>query len=69
MKNMTEVREALSAVFEGLKNGDIKPNVACEMNNACGKIINSVKLELEYYSMIKETPKVRFLQIEDNSEK
>ena len=63
MKNMDEVREALSAVYQGLKAGTIKPHEACEMNNACGKIINTVKLELEYYALIKETPKIKFLQI------
>lgn len=62
MKNMDEVRDALSAVYRGLKDGTIKPNEACEMNNACGKIINTVKLELEYYSLIKETPSIKFLE-------
>lgn len=65
MKNMDEVRAALTSVYNGLKDGSVKPNIACEMNNACGKIINTVKLELEYYALIKETPHIRFLQSEE----
>ena len=61
MKNMDEVRENLTAVFDGLKGGTLKHHDACEMNNACGKVINSVKVELEYYAMLKKTPKIAFL--------
>jgi hypothetical protein len=64
MKNMDEVRQALTHVYEGLKNGNIKPDVANGMNNACGKIINTVNMELKYYALIKGTPKIRFLEME-----
>ena len=56
MKNMDEVRESLTTVYEGLKAGTIKHHDACEMNNACGKIIASIKVELEYYQMLKQAP-------------
>ncbi len=63
MQNMDEVRSNLTEVFNGLKAGTIKHHDACEMNNACGKIINSVKIQLEYYAMLKEIPpRIPFLE-------
>ena len=62
MRNMEEVRAALSDVYNGLKGGTIKPNEACEMNNACGKIINTVKMELEYAALLKERHIIQFLE-------
>ena len=62
MKNMDEVRSNLTSIFDGLKAGTLKHADACEMNNACGKVINSVKVELEYYAMLKKTPNITFLE-------
>jgi hypothetical protein len=62
MKNITDVRAELSKVFVGLKNGSINPSVASELNNSAGKIINSVKIELEYYALRKEKPEIEFLK-------
>lgn len=61
MKNMTELRDELAAVFESLKTGDIKGKDAKEMNNAAGKIIASTKVQLEYFALRKETPDIPFL--------
>lgn len=61
MKNITEVREQLADVFAQLKSGAISPGVATELNNAAGKIINSLKVELEYFSLRKEKPEIQFL--------
>lgn len=62
LNSAENVMEALSDVYAGLKDGSLKPNVACEMNNACGKIIGVVKLQLEYYALIKDTPHLAFLE-------
>lgn len=62
MKNMEDVCANLTFVFEGLKEGVIKPNVACEMNNACGKVLSAAKLQLEYYKLLKEPPRIRLLE-------
>jgi hypothetical protein len=61
MKNIKEVRDELGKVFEGLRDGSLKVPQAAEMNNAAGKILNSVKVELDYYALRKETPKIEFL--------
>lgn len=62
MKNMNELRDELSKVFDGLKDGTIKPNEAAEMSNVAGKMINSTKVQIEYYALRKETPKIAFLE-------
>ena len=46
--NANELQKELSELFMSLKSGDIKPPVACEMNNAAGKMIGLAKLQLEY---------------------
>jgi len=61
MKNVEELRSNLSEVFENLKSGTIKPNEAAEFSNIAGKMINSAKVELEYYALRKETPDIKFL--------
>ena len=61
MRNINEVREELAEVFAGLKAKSITPKEAKEMNNAAGKIINSVKVELEYMNLRDETPEIPFL--------
>lgn len=64
MKNIHELRDQLSTVFAELKTGQLKPAIAAELNNAAGKIINSLKVELEYYNLRKETPEIDYLKKE-----
>lgn len=64
MKNMDEVRTELTNIYNDLRAGKIKHHEAGEMNNSCGKIINSVKMELEYYALRKEPPNIPFLRVE-----
>jgi hypothetical protein len=66
MKNVQQVCENLTYVFEGLKSGDIKSNVACEMNNACGKVLAAAKLQLEYMKMLKEPSRISLLEQADS---
>jgi hypothetical protein len=62
MKNIKEVRSKLSEVFAGLQDGTITPAIATELNNAAGKIINTVRVELEYAELRKVKPKIPFLE-------
>jgi hypothetical protein len=68
MQNINELREELSMVFEGLKNGSIKPGEAAEMSNVAGKMINSAKVQIEYYALRKEQPTINFLKSDDNED-
>ena len=62
MKNIEQLRDELSLVFQGLKDGSIKPSEAAELSNVAGKMINSAKVQIEYYALRKETPEVEFLK-------
>jgi|TARA_R110000744_G_scaffold173945_2_gene292685 hypothetical protein len=62
MKNITELREDLSEVFTGLRNGSVDPKVAKEINNAAGKIIHTVKVQLEYASLTKIKPRIPYIK-------
>ena len=61
MKNVNDLRKNLASVFEDLKNGDVEVNVAKEMNNAAGKIINTCKVQLEYQHLRGSKPSIAFL--------
>lgn len=62
MKNVTELRTELAGLFEQLRAGAIDVKVASEMNNTAGKIINSIKVELEYNKLSKNSNKIEFLE-------
>jgi flagellar basal body-associated protein FliL len=61
MKNVVELRDELIAIFDRLKAKEISHADAKELNNSAGKIINSVKIELEYAGLCKVTPNIAFL--------
>ena len=65
MKNVTELREQLSQVFNELRNNTIKHTDAAELANIAGKMINSAKVQLEYYALRKEFPTISFLASEE----
>ena len=62
MKNITDLRNELCDTFDDLKMGNITPKVASEMNNSAGKIIHTLKVQLEYHTMTKSTPNIPFLK-------
>ena len=61
MKNVSELRDHLADVFAQLRAGTIKPGEASELANLAGKMINSAKVQVEYYALRKETPGITFL--------
>lgn len=61
MKNVTELRDQLSQVFTELRKGEVKHKEAGELANIAGKMINSAKVQLEYYALSKQTPNIPFL--------
>jgi len=62
MKSVTTLRNELADVFDQLNSGLIKPKEAGELANVAGKMINSAKVQLEYYALRKETPTIDFLK-------
>jgi len=61
MKNAQEVRDRLSKVFDSLESGEIDAKKASEFANIAGKMINSAKVQIEYYALKKELPAISFL--------
>lgn len=62
MKNVNELRNELSDVFNKVKSGEIDIKQAAELTNLAGKMINSAKAQIDYYALRKETPVITFLQ-------
>ena len=62
MKNAEELRNELAQVFAQLKSGEIKPSEAAELANLAGKMINSAKAQIEYYTLRKESPTIAWLE-------
>lgn len=65
MKNIKELVDGLTALFDEIKRGDVDVKLASEMNNTAGKIINAQKVQLEYAALRKVAPSIAFL---DNGE-
>lgn len=65
MRNVTELRDQLSQVFNDLRTGDVKHTDAAELANIAGKMINSAKVQLDYYALRKEAPNIDFLKSND----
>ena len=62
MKNAEELRAELSQTFAQLKAGEIKPGEAAELANIAGKMIGSAKVQVEYYALRKESPRIEWLE-------
>lgn len=56
----TMLRNKLLEVFDQLGANKIQGGKAKEMSNAAGKIISSVKVQLEYAAQRKERPVIPF---------
>lgn len=66
MKNINELRQSLGDNYTQMKSGKMKIALGKELSNAAGKILNSVKVELEYAKMLNEKPDIDFLNDPDN---
>ncbi len=62
MKNAEELRDELAQTFAQLKSGEIKPSEAAELANIAGKMIGSAKVQVEYYALRKEQPRIEWLE-------
>lgn len=62
MNTASELRAALSQVFDQLKAGEIKPGEAAELANLAGKMIASAKAQVEYAALRKDVPLIAFLK-------
>lgn len=61
MTTITDVRNDLIEVFNGLRDGTMEAKDAVEINNTAGKIINTAKTQLAYHALRGERPEIPFL--------
>lgn len=59
--NIEELRSELLDAFEWIKADPRRANQVKEMTNAAGKVIGTLKLQLEYAALRGEKPSVEFL--------
>jgi hypothetical protein len=62
MQNITELRTSLADNYTKMKAKKMGLNVGKELANTAGKIINSLKIELEYNSMMGIKDEIDFLK-------
>jgi hypothetical protein len=62
MQNISELRTSLTDNYTKMKAGKMGLNVGKELANTAGKIINSLKVELEYNSMLNIKEEIEFLK-------
>lgn len=60
-KNIEELRDELMDAYEMVKTDPRRGNQVKEMVNAAGKVIGTLKLQLEYALMRGERPVIAFL--------
>lgn len=61
MTTITDIRDQLIDVFNGLREGSIETKDAVEINNTAGKIINTAKVQIAYSALRGEAPNIPFL--------
>jgi hypothetical protein len=62
METAGMLRKEMKTIQEDLRSGKISVNEAKEHANIAGKMINSAKIQVEYYALLNETPKIDFLK-------
>jgi hypothetical protein len=66
MKNMNEIRALLSNEIEKLQNKTTTPASLNAIVNATGKIISTIKMELEYARLVGKSPALNgFIAVEE----
>lgn len=61
MTTITDIRDQLIEVFNGLRDGSVDIKDAVEINNTAGKIINTAKVQIAYSALRGEAPYIPFL--------
>ncbi len=62
MRNVGELREILSEEIDKLRESKTTPTVVNAICNATGKILTSVRLQMEYCKLLGKKPRITFLQ-------
>jgi hypothetical protein len=68
MKNMNDIRAMLCEEIQKLRDNKTTAANVNAITNATGKILSTVKLELEYAKITNKTPKPGFIELEEKVE-
>lgn len=60
--SMIDLREQLAQEFSKSSNGESTPSVANACANLAGKMMSSLKIEIEYCKMRGEKPEIKFFK-------
>ncbi len=66
--SLNDLRAILSDEITKIRNGRSTPATVNAVSNATGKILSSVKLEIEYHKLIGKTPTIPMLAGEGEAE-
>jgi hypothetical protein len=62
MQNITELRKSLADSYEKMKAGEMEIKQGKELSNCAGKIIQSLKVELEYQTLLGTSTEIDYLK-------
>ena len=62
-KNVENLRNDLLKVYDGLRKGKIGLDEAKQAANVSGKIIGSVKIQIQYNKMVQSKERIPFMEL------
>ena len=65
LKNIKDLRDDLLSNYNQTKAGEMGVPMAKELANTAGKVLSSIKLELEYNKYMGINRKIEFLNFEE----
>lgn len=62
IKNIVDLRQDLTQLYQDIKDDAVEPEKAAALTNCAGKIISSVRVQLEYAAQQEKAIDVDFLE-------
>jgi len=62
MKNIRDLRNSLLSNYDAIENNEMSLKKAKEMSNCAGKVIQSLKVEVEYRKLKGTKDRIDFLE-------
>jgi len=60
--NVVDLRDNLAEIFNKLKKEEIEPEQAAQLTNCAGKIISTLRAEMEYADRLDKKPDIEFME-------
>jgi len=62
LKTVTDIRDMLTEEITRLRNGDTTPAAVNAIVNATGKVLSTVKMEIDYNKLVGRMPEIPFIK-------